>query len=296
MNPLEKLLHLRDLDIGFNCDLKHYSTMKLKARGDLVIVKSISSLKRLLMELNKDSLGYRILGMGSNQLLPEKSSVPYIKLDLPFLKSYLNHPRDVYTFPASVHLGLLSNHASRFGLTGWEVFTGVPATLGGAVFMNAGTNLGEIGTLVRKIRLVDCRGEEKEIVTSDESFAYRKNNFTVPGDIIFEIEMSHGGRDEKKVSTVIKSHLKKRNETQPIRARTCGCVFKNETPCSAGHYIDIMGLKGLSYNSMRTSHIHGNFVENMGDACYSDAVCLIQNVKKELLLHFGIDFETEIKV
>ncbi|MCY4523114.1 MAG: FAD-binding protein [Halobacteriovoraceae bacterium] len=294
MNLAKTLSHIQNIDIKIDEQLDKYSTMRLKARGNLVIVKSVDSLKKIIGIFAQKKYSYRTLGLGANQLLSEKSLDTYIKLDLPFLRNYLDHPRDVYTLPASVNLSMLIAHAIKYGLKGWEVFTGIPATLGGAVFMNAGTGLGEIGSLIKKVRMIDRHGMKKEVFIKDDSFSYRKNNFTSPGDIIFEIDMIHRGFDQN-IPKLIKTYLHKRNKTQPMKEKTCGCIFKNTPSCRAGHYIDIIGLKGMVYHAVRTSRIHGNFMENTGGANYSDALFLVENIRKELELQFGVSFPIEIK-
>ncbi len=281
-----------------NKDLTKFSTMRLKSVGDLLTVGSISGLKLCLKALAENSIEYRVLGMGANQLLTETSNIPYIKLALPFDKSYLSEVRDTYLLPASVTLSILSSHAVRNGLRGWEAFTGIPATLGGAIFMNAGTNLGEIGPLVTRVFTITKEGEEKIHTMNEDSFSYRKQNFLENGEFIYQVEMKHLGIDPS-VSKQIKEYLELRNRTQPLKEWTCGCVFKNskhKRTCLAGKFIDIMGLKGLTYNGMRISPKHANFMENTDSSSHKDVVALINIIKDELLLQYGVEFETEVKL
>ncbi|WP_372655959.1 UDP-N-acetylmuramate dehydrogenase [Halobacteriovorax sp.] len=279
-------------------DLTKHSTMRLKCVGDLITVTSVSGLKSCLKTLSENSIEYRVLGMGANQLLSETSEIPYIKLSLPFDKSYLLNARDTYLLPASVTLSVLSSHAVKKGLKGWEAFTGIPATLGGAIFMNAGTNLGEIGPLVTRVFTITKEGEENIHLMNEDSFSYRKQNFLADGEFIYQVEMKHFGEDPS-ISKQIKEYLELRNRTQPLKEWTCGCVFKNskhKRTCLAGKFIDIMGLKGLTYNGMRISPKHANFMENTNSSSHKDVVALINIIKDELLLQYGVEFETEVKL
>jgi len=281
-----------------NQDLTKYSTMRLKAQGDLYTVTSIAALKNLLETFSIKQTSFIMLGMGANQLLKETSALPYIKLDLPFDKKYLDEVRIKYELPASITLSILSSHAIKHGLAGWECFTGIPATLGGALFMNAGTNLGEIGSLVESFQVITKNGEVKNIKVDAVTFSYRKNNILAPGDIIISAVLTHKGLDEN-ISELILSYLKKRNTSQPLKENTCGCIFKNfigSRNCRAGQSIDLLGLKGLRHKNIRISPIHANFMENMGDGTYTEVVEFIEIVKKELLLQFGVDFEVEVKL
>lgn len=296
---LGNILHnIPDLICEIDKDLTKLSTMRLKANGDLITIKSVDALKDCLKKLTNKSIEYSILGLGANQLLCETSKVPYIKLSLEFDKSYLNTVREEYELPASVSLSILSSHAVKNGLKGWESFTGIPATIGGAVFMNAGTNLGEIGSLIREVRIINKFGEQRVEKINTDSFSYRKNHFLNPGDIVYSVLMGHNGIDLE-ISNKIKNYLELRNRTQPLKEWTCGCIFKNsklERTCLAGKFIDILGLKGLTHNGMRVSPKHANFMENENSASKQDVVALIKIIKDELRLQYGVEFETEVKL
>jgi UDP-N-acetylmuramate dehydrogenase len=292
------LINIDGVEFEENKDLKNFTTMRLKACGDLITVKSVEGLRKVQLLFKEKSMRFHILGMGANQLIPTKLNYPYLKLDLPFDKSYLDSVRENYILPASVKLSVLSSHATKNGLTGWEAFTGIPATIGGATFMNAGTNLGEIGPLITKVRLITASGEQKTVEINESSFSYRKNHFVNNGDVIYEIEMRHLGVDPA-ISKKIRDYLALRNKTQPLKESTCGCVFKNShgtVTCRAGKFIDIMGLKGFGSDKVRISPKHANFMENLGDASDEDVKFMINCVKEELKLQYGVDFETEVRI
>lgn len=297
---LEKILKgIHGISCYQNIDMTNYSTIRLRARGTLIRVFSQEGLKKTVQRLFENDFNYLILGLGANQLLRPFSSTPYLKLDLPFDKSILNTPHDRYSLPASLTLNILSSHAIKFGIKGWEAFTGIPATLGGAVCMNAGTKFGEIGGLVKGVKVISRRGEENIIKTDNKSFSYRNNNFLKEGDIIYQVDLSHKGHD-KNVGDIIKNYLRARKKEQPLNALTCGCVFKNlmegKRVYRAGRYIDMAGLKGFVYKKLRISPVHANFVENLGDADYNDFIEFIRLIQDKLNSQFGIKFEMEIKV
>ncbi len=298
MNLKSKLSHL-NIDIEENKDLSKFSTMKLKAIGDLITVKDVESLKSLVKIFHEEEQDFCILGLGANTLLEENGVKPYIQIKLSFSKDDLVDRGDNFVIPASVKLSTLTSFASRNNLRRWEIFTGVPATLGGAVFMNAGTSLGEIGELVSRVWLVDREGNERVQKITSDSFSYRKNHFVAAGEIIYQVELKNLGKDES-VSEVIRNYLQKRNNSQPLNQWTCGCVFKNakynEQTCPAGKYIDILGIKGLSISDMRISGVHANFMENTGKSSKSDVLKLIKLAKEELYLQYGIDFELEARI
>jgi UDP-N-acetylmuramate dehydrogenase len=297
---LDKLLKHSDVLIEINKDLKKFSTMRLSATGDLITVKSLNGLQYALKTLTDNNIKYRALGWGANMLIPPSSDIPYIQLDFEFDRSIFETPKDEYVLPASVSLATLTSHASKFGLKGWEVFTGIPASLGGAIFMNAGTNLGEIGNVIKEVNLVNKNGQKKSVIIDKKSFSYRHNHFVENGDIIYEARLIHFGIDEA-ITKKIREYLDMRTRTQPLKEWTCGCVFKNHqniesgVTCRAGHFIDIMGLKGLSVNNLQVSPKHANFMENRGESSYDDVLMMIDILKKELKLSTGVDFETEVE-
>ncbi|MDD0854658.1 FAD-binding protein [Halobacteriovorax sp. GB3] len=298
MSLKEALSNIDGVEFTEQADLTKFSTMRLVAYGDLIVVESKEALIEVQKILNSMKLNSRIVGMGANQLLPKGSKLPYLVLKFPFDKSELESPKEEYTFPASVRLSTLTAHAAKFGLQGWESFTGIPASIGGAVVMNAGTNLGEIGPLITEVSLIRSNGEDVTIKPDEKSFEYRKSHIVCKGDVIYQVKMKHLGINEG-IKDKIKNYLELRNKTQPLKEKTCGCVFKNsvgELTCRAGMFIDIMGLKGLTHNGIRVSNKHANFMENFGSASYEDILELIKLVKFELKLHYGVDFETEVKI
>ncbi|MDD4974424.1 MAG: FAD-binding protein [Bacteriovorax sp.] len=297
---ITKIITHPDVVVEIDKDLKKFSTMRLNARGDLITIRSVDGLKRTLKELTKNNIRYRVLGWGANILLPSTARIPYLQLDFDFDRSVLEKAQSEYVLPASVSLATLTSHANKFGLKGWEVFTGIPASLGGAIFMNAGTNLGEIGTIIKEVNLVTKNGEEKLIKIDQHSFTYRHNHFVEPGDVIYQARLIHFGIDEA-ISKKIREYLEMRTRTQPLKEWTCGCVFKNyqdpdlRVTCRAGLFIDIMGLKGLSIKNLQISPKHANFMENRGESSYEDVMTMITVLQKELKLQTGVSFETEVE-
>lgn len=293
----EKLREITDLGFDAVADLSRYSTMRLKCHAPLAIAKSIEAVQNFVRVCNSEKIEYRVLGWGANQLLVDNALFVYLHLEFPFDASVLETAKDHYHFPASLSLAKLTSHAAKFGLKGWEVFTGIPASIGGAVFMNAGTNLGEIGNVITKVGLITAQGEVREQIIDESSFSYRHNKFCGPGEVIIWAEMKHLGIDEG-ISRKIKEYLKMRNETQPLKENTCGCMFKNAQidgmTCRAGLSLDIMGLKGLTLGGVRVSHKHANFMENFADAGREDVLKLTQLVQDELKLTLGVDFELEV--
>jgi UDP-N-acetylmuramate dehydrogenase len=286
----------KDIEYHEDVNLERYTTIRLRVNGDIALVKSTQALEKLIVFLNENGMNYHLVGWGANQVLYKTSDTLFIKLDFPFDRSYLADVKNEYTLPASVPLNILTSHAQKFGLKGWEVFTGIPASFGGAIFMNAGTALGEIGPLIKSVKLLSKDGSIKTVTTDENSFSYRKNNILKDGEVILEATITHNGLDEE-IKGQIKNYLEYRKTTQPLSTRNCGCVFKNfDEKHKAGHFIDSVGLKGLTINGLRISHVHANFIENFNNGTSEDFVDLVELIKYELEVFSGIKFELEAKV
>lgn len=295
MNLDQALASIDGLDCRWNTDLTAFSTFRLRSQGDLVIVKTEEALTALLINLKKIGRSWRMLGWGANQVLAPQEKDLLIQLDFTYDPAVLAEPRASYLLPASLGLNLLTAHAVKFGTKGWEVLTGIPASLGGAVFMNAGTALGEIGSIVKSVRLMNSDGVVREEFITPASFKYRKNTFVKKDEAIISVELVHHGLDPA-LPEKIRNYQEYRRQSQPLATKNCGCVFKNATPTrQAGRLIDLTGLKGLSVGALRVSHKHANFMENTGGASAADFAELTRLINQQMTLHWGVAFELEVK-
>lgn len=293
---LEQAKLIEGVDFYADADLSKRSTLKLKARGDFALVRSEEALRRLLKLCRENGSEYRAIGWGANQVISRTNGTVFIKLDFPFDRGILKEPRERYFLPASAPLNALQGHAQKYGLKGWEAFTGIPASLGGAVYMNAGTALGEIGDVVESVRIMSPEGVIREVATSEDSFSYRSNNFVAEGEFILSAVLIHRGLDPD-VSEQIKMYMDYRKKTQPLRSFTCGCVWKNkDAGHKAGLFADKTCLNNLASGALEVSSLHANFFENKGSATFEDFRRLADLLNDQMLLHTGIRFELEAKV
>jgi len=280
-------------------NLSTYSTFKTKTICDLVIVKSIKALQELLPLANKFNLKYKLLGWGANQVLREMQGF-YLKLEFPFERESLSVFQDKYTIPASASLANLTSAASKLKLKQWEVFTGIPSSFGGALFMNAGTSLGEIGSLMESFEYVDKQGKLIKHTVNNQTFSYRKNNIVKEGEVIVGGVIKTFGQDDG-IPQLISNYLKMRNSSQPMSKNTCGCVFKNfsyqdGTMISAGQLLDLLNLKGFGVKGIRISPIHANFFEHDGTLSDWEVISFLEKVKSIVQLYTGIELEFEVQI
>lgn len=270
--------------------------MKLNAYGDVYEVGSEESLVELINELNNKKINYNLVGWGANQVFRSMPKKTLIKLKLDFDPKYLLHARDIYDLPASIGLVTLQSHARKFNLSGWEYFTGIPGSLGGAIAMNAGTALGEIGSLVTQVEVLRKNLLKETIIICKDSFSYRGNNFLNDGDVILSAKLKHFGIDPS-VGQRIVDYLDYRKASQPLKSYNCGCVFKNSDKAKAGQTIDDAGLKGFNYKGLYVSEIHANFIENRDlVATGDDLLVFIEKINERTQNQSGFKFELEVKI
>lgn len=295
-NELEKLEKEKFVEVCRAVDLAKFTTIKLSIIGDVVKVFSEYALSEVLKVLYKEELAYHVIGWGANQVISKTEDVVFLTLKFSLDRKIFSQVRKEYHLPASTPLNVLQSHAQKFGLKGWEALTGIPASLGGAIYMNAGTSLGEIKSIVKAVTLINELGEKRTINVSDKSFSYRRNHFVLPGEIITSAVLIHHGQSDE-IKSQITQYMQFRKATQPLKSRNCGCVWKNADEFhKAGLFIDKLCLGGINVGDLFVSEMHSNFYENKGNARFEDFTQLTEVIFEQLKLHTGIEFELEAKV
>ncbi len=274
-------------------DITKLTTSKLKDVRNVIEIKNKQALPQVVKYLKKNKVEYVILGAGSNFISNNQTIILWLNWVAEI--GQLQQIQPEYYLDANVPLGRLTSLAIKNNLRGWEIFTGVPANLGGAVYMNAGTRLGDIAKLITKVEVLDVDGNYKVYDQKDLVFTYRKNHFIQPGEIIVRVGIKHLGVDEK-VSGEIKSYIEYRRKTQPVNYKNCGCVFKNPINfLPAGKAIDLLGLKGEKLGGIEISRVHANFFENVGNAGSAEYLALVAMVRDLCERNYHLVFEMEVK-
>ncbi len=229
---------------------------------------------------------YRVLGAGSNLLIAD-AGVPerVIKLGRSFstLKTFGANP-DVWLGAATPLPGLM-RRAAAAGLSGLEGLLGVPAVLGGAVAMNAGTRFGEMSDTLREAELfVD--GQLHRLPADALGLSYR-HSVLPPGAILTRVRLALTPSSSEQVRAKL-AQVDAARRGQP-KTKSAGCAFKNPVGDSAGRLIDAAGLKGLQVGQARVSAEHGNFIVNLGGATAADVAELLGQIRAQV----GVALETE---
>jgi UDP-N-acetylmuramate dehydrogenase len=277
-------------------DISKLSTMRLKSVGHYIVVDLDEHLPELLQALTENKIFYRMIGWGANQILKEDArDTLYIKIKPPKdPQAYIEKIEEKYILPASFPLNVMVSKAMSFGFSGWEVLTGIPASLGGATYMNAGTKYGDIASIIGSVFVTNSKGVEREVIIDSKSFSYRKNHFIEIGDVITKVGIKNMGIDKVTIPPKIHEYMEYRKKTQPLQSFNCGCIFKNMDGVSAGKIIQDVGMKGAKVGGMRVSTLHGNFLENEGSGTAHDFWNLVELIQKKVKDKFGRELELEV--
>ena len=233
-----------------------------------------------------------VIGKGSNCLFNDAGFSGLVllnKIDFCEIHNLDVHVGSGYSF------SLLGVQTARRGLSGLEFASGIPATVGGAIFMNAGASGRETCEPLQSVLYLHDTGEVKEYPKNQLKFAYRSSSFqSMSGCILsakFRLELSLIAR--KSQLEIVDYRMK----TQPYKEKSIGCIFRNPSKeQTAGAIIDHCGLKGYKVGGARVSEMHANFIVNSGGATAKDVLDLIQIIQKRVQFKMGIHLEPEIRM
>lgn len=267
---------------------------------------SVQQLGQLVSRCRERGVRTYTLGSGANLLVADEGvDGVVIRLDEPTFGS-VQYDGPIVTAGAGCDLMDLVLETARRGLSGLEVMAGIPATVGGAVRMNAGGAYGEIGPTVRRIQVMSDAGQVYYRDRDDLIFGYRKSNIVAP--FILEVEFELREDDPEELRKRVKEIFFYKKTTQPMAARSAGCAFKNPRHAmgetdeenasqpmpSAGALIDRAGLKGHRIGGAEVSERHANFIFTHPGCTAADIRALMDHVQKTVQEKFGIALQREV--
>ncbi|MCL1966633.1 MAG: UDP-N-acetylmuramate dehydrogenase [Fibromonadales bacterium] len=270
--------------------MKKYSTFKIGGTAKFFAEpKSIAEIRELLMFCKKNSEKFFILGNGSNILFSDNG---YDGLVIKIGKN----------LEAGKSLHDVIQAAADKGLSGIEKLEGIPGTIGGAIFMNAGAHGQQISDCIKSVVSVTTYGGIVTRTNEECKFSYRNSVFRMLDEIIVSAEFDFTPMPKDAISKNRKEVLTWRREKQPLKYPNAGSVFKNPTSnlpltdsrLSAGYLIDSCGLKGCRVGDAQVSELHANFIVNRGNASASDVKALMEKMVQEVKKKHGIVLEPEI--
>lgn len=294
-------LMVKDFCCKINCQavtdepMSLHSTFKVGGPADIFISPSEESqISALISYFKKHGIPYCILGKGSNILVCD-AGIRGAVIHLGHRFSGVTQYGDVLECKAGTPLAQLSYTAYRAGLTGIEFAWGIPGSVGGAAYMNAGAYGGEMKDILLSCRHVDKKGEMGEFIGSTLAFGYRKSIYSESNYCITSIKIQLQSGNKQDIRKRMDELLLRRKTKQPLEYPSAGSTFKRPEGYYASALIEQCGLKGRTVGGAMVSTKHAGFVINTGTATCDDILRLIEIVQDEVLRQAGVTLECEVR-
>ena len=276
--------------------MARHTTFRIGGNADVfVLPASIEELLAVLKLTKRYSVPLTVLGNGSNVLVRDggiRGAV--VSFGKPF--SYIEMEGAHIKAGAGAMLGTVSLFAANHALSGLEFAVGIPGSLGGAVFMNAGAYDGEMSQVISEVTAVTPEGEIRRYRTKEMDFSYRHSVFQQNGHIICEIELTLRESKATAIQEKMAEFTRRRMEKQPLDKPSAGSTFKRPPGFFAGTLIDEAGLKGFTVGGAQVSGKHAGFVINKGGATAADVLSLIEEIQRRIEEKNGIRLTPEIRI
>ncbi|KAB2337420.1 UDP-N-acetylmuramate dehydrogenase [Cytobacillus depressus] len=296
----ELMNKLREANIGKikeNEPLANHTTMKIGGPADLFIEpSSVENIIKTIEILHEYQVEWTAIGRGSNLLISDSGIAgAVIKLGAGLAHMELNGSE--LLVGGGYSLVSLSTQISRKGLSGLEFASGIPGSVGGAVYMNAGAHGSDISNILKKAHILFADGKVEWLSKEEMEFSYRTSVLQNkrPG-IVIEAAFQLQAGDKDIIFAEMQKNKEYRKETQPWNFPCAGSIFRNPLPNYAGRLIEDAGLKGFSIGGAKVSDMHGNFIVNTGNAKAADVLALIQHIKDTIYDKYTIKIETEVEI
>lgn len=290
---INEIMNKKIGDIIVDAKLSKYTTYKVGGICKLLVYpKNVSKLIELMKIINKYKIKYFILGNGSNVLFSDNIYQGIIiKLDN---FDNIEFKDNLVLVGAGYSLIKLSLEASKRSLAGLEFASGIPGTVGGAVFMNAGAYNSDMKSIVKSVTVLTPDLKIITLTNQEMKFKYResflqKNRGYICLEVVLKLQ--HG--DKELLKAIINDRKLKRKKTQPLEYPSAGSVFRNPQDMYAGKLIENLNLKGYQVGGAKISEKHANFIINTGGATATDIKKIIDTVKAKVLEEYGIKLRVE---
>lgn len=296
----ELITKLQELNIGIVKEkepLANHTTMKIGGPADIFIEpSSIENMIKIMGLINEYKVKWTAIGRGSNLLVSDLGlEGAVIKLGRGMSTLEVNGTE--VKAGGGYSLVSLSTQLSRQGLSGLEFASGIPGSVGGAVFMNAGAHGSDISNILTKALILFEDGNVEWLSNKEMMFSYRTSVLQKkrPGVVLEAIFQLQSG-DKDIIFSEMQRNKEYRKETQPWNFPCAGSIFRNPLPHHAGKLVQDAGLKGYSIGGAKISDMHGNFIVNTGNATAHDVLALISYIKEKIYDLYQIEMHTEVEI
>jgi UDP-N-acetylmuramate dehydrogenase len=283
-------------DVQLNEPLAPYTTWKIGGPADVLLTPhSKEQLVEAVKLLHRHQAPWTVIGRGSNMLVTDKG-IRGIVIKLGDALDTVRFEGDVVYAGGAYSFIKLSVMAGKEGLTGLEFAGGIPGTVGGAVYMNAGAHGSDVSRILLRAEVLLPDGELVMLEQADFAYTYRHSLLQTKPGIVTEAVFQLAKGDRKEIAAVLAVNKDRRRRTQPLQQPCAGSVFRNPEGNHAAKLIEQAGLKGLKVGGAEVSPLHANFIVNTGQASAHDVLTLIEQVKRIVLEKYGVTLVPEVLV
>lgn len=276
--------------------MSRHTTFKIGGPADYFLTpETEEQLKDTFVAAKSAGLPVMIMGNGSNMLVGDKGIRGAVICLCKKLNSIKVNDSEIYV-GSGVLMSKVSSVALSHSLSGFEFASGIPGTVGGGVYMNAGAYGFELKEIIKSVRYMDNDGKIAEILCEDCEFGYRKSIFEKQGYTILGATFKLNKGDATEIRAAIDDYTKRRVTKQPIEKPSAGSVFKRPEGYFAGALVEGAGLKGFSIGGAQVSEKHAGFIINTGNATAKDVLDLIEHIKAVVYEKNGVMLEPEVRL
>ena len=284
--------------ITYDEPMKVHTSFKIGGKADLFLkIKTEEELIQALNYAKAKNIPITIIGNGSNILVADKG-IRGLVIKIDIQKEEITNNQDFIKVKvgAGIKLMKLAIDLLNKEIAGFEELSGIPGTIGGAIYMNAGAYGKEIKDMVLETRCIDYNGNIFTLSNKEQCFGYRTSVFAKNEYIILEttIQLTKGKKND--IQTKMDEYKLKRNKTQPVEYPSAGSSFKRQDGIITAKLIDECGLKGFKIGGAMVSEKHAGFIVNVGNATAKDVLDLIKYVKEKVYEKFKIEIKEEIRI
>jgi len=290
---------MENIKVKNNVNLLNYTTIKVGGHSEFFAEpNSIPELIEYLKWVKLNHLKYRIIGAGSNLLIKNSLHNGLTICTRKLKKIKINKHSGLVEAECGVMLPVMANLLAQNGCEGGEWLIGIPGTIGGAVFMNAGSSNLWLSKYLVSVEVLDTENLSIYKLDMDNLiFKYRFSSFQISKLTIISANfMFRPNKNITQITNETKENLRKKTKTQPYHLPSFGSVFKNPINNYAGKLIEEVGLRGFSIGGAQVSKMHANFIVNNGDATSDEIYELITVIQQKVLQKKGIFLHPEVRM
>lgn len=279
-----------------NEPMSKHTTFRIGGTADVVLYpENVDTISEIIKYCKDNDVPLKIFGKGSNILVSDEGiRGVVIILDSRFGKITLLDDTTLKC-EAGTSMSAIGEFTCNNSLTGFEFGAGIPGTVGGAIYMNAGAYDGEMKDIVSSAKYLDFNGNLHTVSKEEMKLDYRKSIFSEIDCCIVEVTIKLNKGNEEDIRSKMSDLMHRRVSKQPLNFPSAGSTFKRPQGNFAGTLIEKSGLKGFSIGGACVSEKHAGFVVNKGDATAKDVLNLIEHIKKTVKNNSGIELECEVK-